>query len=129
MIHPQNRTDNVMVKTTFYAAALLVVASVTANPAPLCQPWICVPPACRCASTNLGSQIPTEKIPQLVMITFDDAVTALIYDQVQEVLGKHRNPDGCEAQATFYVSHEYTDYSKVHDLWAQGHEIALHSIT
>lgn len=97
--------------------------------ADFCQPWLCKVPACRCASTNLGSNIPVEKIPQLVMITFDDAVTSLIYNQIMDLMGKYKNPDGCEGQATFYVAHEYTDYHKVHELWAQGHEIALHSIT
>lgn len=119
-----------MVRTvTILCFATLCIASVLSNPPDLCQPWICKPPNCRCASQSLGSPIPMDKIPQLVMITFDDAVTSLIYDQVMDVLGRHKNPDGCEAQATFYVAHEYTDYSRVHELWAQGHEIALHSIT
>lgn len=63
------------------------------------------------------------------MVTFDDAVTALNYDFIDKSINKLTNPDGCPAQATFYVSHEYTDYSKVHDLYSEGHEIALHSIT
>lgn len=66
---------------------------------------------------------------QLVVLTFDDAVTALNYEYVEEAINGRVNPDGCPAAATFFVSHEYTDYSKVHALWADGHEIALHSIT
>lgn len=65
----------------------------------------------------------------MVILTFDDAVTALNYDYVEEAINGRFNPDGCPAAATFFVSHEYTDYSKVHNLWADGHEIALHSIT
>lgn len=63
------------------------------------------------------------------MLTFDDAVTALNYKYVDIAINGRVNPDGCPAAATFFVSHEYTDYSKVHSLWADGHEIALHSIT
>lgn len=63
------------------------------------------------------------------MLTFDDAVTALNYEYIEQAINGRVNPDGCPAAATFYVSHEYTDYSKVHNLWADGHEIALHSIT
>lgn len=63
------------------------------------------------------------------MLTFDDAVTALNYEYVEEAVNGRVNPDGCPAAATFFVSHEYTDYSKVHALWADGHEIALHSIS
>lgn len=66
--------------------------------------------------------------PQLVMLTFDDAVTAANYKYIQEIFADRTNPDGCPAAATFFVSHEYTDYSKVHALWTEGHEIALHSI-
>ena len=32
-------------------------------------------------------------------------------------------------QATFYVSHEWTDYSHVQDLYADGHEMASHTIS
>lgn len=63
------------------------------------------------------------------MVTFDDAVNSINYEYFEKSLYKLKNPDGCPVQATFYVSHEYTDYSKVHELYANGHEIALHSIT
>lgn len=62
------------------------------------------------------------------MLTFDDAVTAANYMYIEELMEGRTNPDGCPAAATFFVSHEYTDYAKVHELWARGHEIALHSI-
>ena len=32
-------------------------------------------------------------------------------------------------QSTFYISHEWTDYSQVQDLYADGHEIASHTVT
>lgn len=96
----------------------------------VCNPLLCQPPNCRCAATSLDEgRTPAEQIPQLVMLTFDDAVTALNYEYVQRAIDGRVNPDGCPAAATFFVSHEYTDYSKVHALWAAGHEIALHSIT
>lgn len=98
--------------------------------ATVCDPLLCRPPACRCAAASLDEgRTPADQIPQMVMLTFDDAVTALNYDYVQRAIAGRVNPDGCPAAATFFVSHEYTDYSKVHALWAQGHEIALHSIT
>ena len=34
-----------------------------------------------------------------------------------------------QIHATFFVSHEYTNYAMVHKLANQGHEIAVHSIT
>lgn len=106
-------------------------SSIPLNAAQVCDPKLCRPPACRCSSTNLveDGSIPLEQIPQMVMLTFDDAVTALNYDYVDRAINGRTNPDGCPAAATFFVSHDYTDYSKVHALWADGHEIALHSIT
>ncbi|TMW39822.1 hypothetical protein DOY81_015098, partial [Sarcophaga bullata] len=70
-----------------------------------------------------------KEIPQFITVTFDDAVTGLNYLQYQELFNNLKNPDHCEVKATFYVSHEYTDYTKLNALYNEGHEIALHSIT
>lgn len=94
-----------------------------------CDAERCKLPDCRCASTELNETIAVDETPQLVMLTFDDAVTALNYEYIQQKISGRKNPDGCPVAATFYVSHEWTDYSKIHKLWAAGHEIALHSIT
>lgn len=40
-----------------------------------------------------------------------------------------KNPNGCPARGTFYVSHHYTNYRDVQYLWNIGHEIAAHSVT
>lgn len=64
----------------------------------------------------------------MILITFDDAVNAWIYDRIQTIAG-HQNPDGSPVAFTFYVSTHYTDYYLVHKLHAEGHEIAAHTIT
>jgi hypothetical protein len=98
--------------------------------AELCDAQKCAAPHCRCSQQSLDfDKTPIDKIPQLVMLTFDDAVTSLNAPFFEEAINGRTNPDGCPVAATFYVSHEYTDYSMVHNLWSQGHEIALHSIT
>lgn len=66
---------------------------------------------------------------QIVMLTFDDATTGQTYGKFSEALFNRKNPDGCPITATHFLSHEYTDYTLVHDLWLKGHEIALHSVT
>lgn len=66
---------------------------------------------------------------QLVLLTFDDAVQTINIDYYRKALYDRKNPDGCPAQATYFVSHEYTDYSLVNELYSKGHEIALHSIS
>ncbi|XP_011303655.1 uncharacterized protein Cda9 [Fopius arisanus] len=94
-----------------------------------CYPSVCKLPECKCSTTESGSAIPTSKIPQIVMLTFDDAVTPITYDYFQKALFGRKNPDGCPIGVTHFLCHEYTDYARVHDLWLRGHEIALHSVT
>lgn len=65
----------------------------------------------------------------MIVLTFDDSVNDLnraIYQRLFEQ--NRRNPNGCPIRGTFYVSHEWTDYSQVQNLYSNGHEIASHSI-
>ncbi|KAK9739762.1 Transmembrane amino acid transporter protein [Popillia japonica] len=116
---------------TILAAAVGAPKSenITTFQAEYCRPASCILPNCRCISTDIPNNLPSTEIPQMVLLTFDDAVTAQTYDYYERAFFGRKNPDGCEIQVTYYVSHEYTDYSKVHALHARGHEIALHSIT
>jgi len=73
--------------------------------------------------------------PQIVYLTFDDALTAQasskFYDELFGRPTEHNNsnPNGCALRATHFVTHQYTDYSLVNRWWHFGHEIASHSIT
>ena len=71
-----------------------------------------------------------QKPVQIVMLTFDDSVSDLNKNLYKDIFSSHRtNPNGCPITATFYISHEWTDYSQVQNLFAEGHEIASHSIS
>lgn len=63
------------------------------------------------------------------MVTFDDGINILNMETYRKILYGRRNINGCPASATFYVSHEYTSYALINELYNQGFEIALHSIT
>ncbi|XP_011184262.1 chitin deacetylase 7 [Zeugodacus cucurbitae] len=92
----------------------------------------CQLPNCRCSGLRLPStdfKGHEKEIPQLITVTFDDAVNVVNYDYYQKLFDGLVNPDNCSARGTFYVSHEYTDYTLVNALYQQGHEIALHSVT
>lgn len=65
----------------------------------------------------------------MVIFTFDDGVNAQNFEYYRQAFFNKSNPNGCPLSATYFTSHEYTDYTKIHDLHAAGHEIALHSIT
>lgn len=77
-----------------------------------------------------SGNLPGEEVPQIVLLTFDDAINDLNKGLYQDIFEKgHTNPNGCPITATFYVSHEWTDYSQVQNLYAEGHEMASHSIS
>ena len=70
------------------------------------------------------------KLPQIVILTFDDSVNDLNKNLYKDIFAPHRvNPNGCPILGTFYISHEWTDYAQVQNLYADGHEIASHSIS
>lgn len=77
-----------------------------------------------------SGDLPVETVPQLVLLTFDDSVNDLNKQLYNDLFNKGRvNPNGCPLSATFYVSHEWTDYSQVQNLYAEGHEMASHTIS
>lgn len=77
----------------------------------------------------LGNFAP-HQIPQIVLLTFDDAVNDINKDIYNDIFARGRtNPNGCPITATFYVSHEWTDYSQVQNLYADGHEMASHTVS
>jgi len=108
----------------------------TAGPQPgesatRCDPEQCQLPDCRCGGPSIPiANTTTDKIPQLVMLTFDDSINDLnqrLYESIFHPI--RRNPNGCPISSTFYVSHEWTDYGHVQNMYSDGHEIASHSIS
>lgn len=67
--------------------------------------------------------------PQIVLLTFDDAISKLHYKEFTEKILARKNPNGCGIGATFFMTHMYTDYEVTHELWRRRMEIALHSMT
>ncbi|KAK8378760.1 hypothetical protein O3P69_009462 [Scylla paramamosain] len=64
----------------------------------------------------------------LVLLTFDDAVNDLKKSLYKDLINVGRkDPNGCPIASIMYVSHKWTDYSQVQDLYDEGHEIASHS--
>ena len=84
-----------------------------------------------CGRTSVKDLTGGRKLPaQIVILTFDDSLNDLnkkLYESIFHPI--RRNPNGCPISATFYVSHEWTDYSQVHSLYRSGHEISSHSVT
>ncbi|XP_035454652.2 chitin deacetylase 8 [Spodoptera frugiperda] len=114
-------------------ALLLVSAVALANGDPVeaeqCDPEACKLPTCRCSSQAIPGGLAPRDTPQFVTVTFDDGVNVNNIMTYRDILYNRVNTNGCPAGATFYVSHEYTNYVLVNELYNRGFEIALHSIT
>ena len=66
----------------------------------------------------------------MIVITFDDAVNHNNYEEIERFLNSNlKNPNSCDIKTTFFVSHQYNNYSMVQELHRRGHEIAAHSIS
>ncbi|XP_014609086.1 PREDICTED: uncharacterized protein LOC106789421 [Polistes canadensis] len=100
--------------------------------APACNETKCQLPDCWCSKdgTRVPGNLSTSVIPQMITITFSDAINAENFDLFAKIFSNDkRNPNGCSIRGTFYVSHQFTNYRDVQYLWNKGHEIAVHSIT
>ena len=89
----------------------------------------CQLPSCFCGDSIPGNLHPDET-PQFVLLSFDDAVNDLNKDFFGRLFRSDRvNPNGCPIAATFFVSHEWTNYAQVNHLYTHGHEISSHTVT
>uniref|UniRef100_A0A182SXZ1 NodB homology domain-containing protein n=1 Tax=Anopheles maculatus TaxID=74869 RepID=A0A182SXZ1_9DIPT len=95
-----------------------------------CRKDVCLLPDCYCGGKDVPGELPVEQVPQIVLLTFDDSVNDLNKQLYQDLFERGRvNPNGCPITATFYVSHEWTDYSQVQNLYSDGHEMASHTVS
>lgn len=95
-----------------------------------CRKDVCLLPDCSCGGKEIPGDLNVEQVPQIVLLTFDDSVNDLNKGLYSDLFEKGRvNPNGCPISATFYVSHEWTDYSQVQNLYSDGHEIASHTVS
>lgn len=96
-----------------------------------CDPATCVLPECRCVGSDIPGQLPLAQVPQMVLLTFDDAIVSTNYYKYTQLFNKTllSNPNGCGTRATFFVSGDYTDFGLVSRLAQDGHELASHTIS
>ena len=77
---------------------------------------VCRLPECFCSVTGqeIPSDLPPEQVPQMIVITFDDAVNHNNYEEIERFLNSNlKNPNSCDIKTTFFVSHQYNNYSMV----------------
>ncbi|XP_055346648.1 LOW QUALITY PROTEIN: chitin deacetylase 1-like [Paramacrobiotus metropolitanus] len=99
-------------------------------PAPLCTKSNCQAPGCRCGSADPPNVMDPDDIPQMILVTFENAITDWAMSVSENTFTDARkNPNNCPIRATYFVSHEWTDYSNVQNLLTKGHEIAVLGIS
>ncbi|GLV35088.1 Chitin and LDLR binding deacetylase 3 [Carabus blaptoides fortunei] len=103
------------------------------NAATSCDPKTCILPDCFCSKdgTHIPGSLHPNEVPQMIVLTFDDAINFENWDLYTNKLfsPERKNPNGCSIKATYFVSHQYTNYQQTQKMWNDGHEIAVHSIT
>ncbi|XP_071103514.1 chitin deacetylase 7-like [Haliotis cracherodii] len=120
-------------EVVFVVAVFLQVAIETAiSVENRCTATNCKLPDCRCPGHNIPGGFKPEQIPQMVLITFDDAVNWENWDYYKRLFPPDRsrlNPNGCPVASTLFVSNNFTDYCMLKKLHARGLEIADHSVS
>ncbi|GAB6020692.1 Cytidine deaminase 5 [Chamberlinius hualienensis] len=100
-----------------------------ATPALPCNEAACSLPDCYCSTTNIPGSLPGSTTPQIVTLTFIGNVPASYYIQYDALLRGRTNPNGCPISATFFATHDYSDYPSINKLATAGHEIAVNTIS
>lgn len=94
-----------------------------------CDKSKCKLPDCYCSGFDIPGGLPVKQVPQMVTLTFQTGVTMSVYPSYSSIFSGRTNPNKCPVSGTFFVSHKYTDYGLVHDLYAARQEIGVNSIT
>ncbi|XP_033749623.1 uncharacterized protein LOC117334236 [Pecten maximus] len=90
----------------------------------------CLPPDCFCCRGELGLDMRSSEVPQIVFFTFDDALTDKAAEFYNRLFNNSRlNPNGCPISMTMFISHTDTQYNHVTEFHRRGMEIAAHSVT
>ena len=60
-----------------------------------CDERYCRLPNCFCGGSKIPNDLPKDKIPQFVLLTFDDAVNGLNQKFFEDLFKNRLNPNGC----------------------------------
>lgn len=72
-----------------------------------CTPENCVMGGefdCMCANTTAPGGIPANRVPMMVLLTWDDAVTGEAFDKTSAIANGIRSANNCPLRSTYYVS-------------------------
>ncbi|KAG0312483.1 hypothetical protein BGZ99_009472 [Dissophora globulifera] len=111
------------------ASAFLIIGLSSAVEAiASCNPATCVHPACVCPSLKPPKGLDPKLVPQFVTLTFDDAVQGPTVPVADALMKPHVNPNRCPIKATWFAQTIYSDYSLIQQWYANGNEVADHTM-
>ena len=76
-----NRPANVALALLLFCVSGTTGAAVKRRglgPAQPCSPDVCKLPDCRCSGADIPGNLQKEKVPQMIMLSFDDAVNGQV---------------------------------------------------
>ncbi|KAI7837264.1 hypothetical protein COHA_008878 [Chlorella ohadii] len=94
-----------------------------------CDPEKCQLPECVCASDSAPGALAPDDVPQFILLTHDDAITAATDANIRAVITNHKNKNGCNMPATFFVLKKDTDCELARKFYEENSELAIHSTT
>ncbi|CAE1258465.1 unnamed protein product [Acanthosepion pharaonis] len=110
----------------FFLLLLAGSTLVMANPVP----GSCKLPNCRRPGTSIPGSLEASKIPQMVVLTFEDGVNSKQFKHLKEIFGEtYKNPNGCPMKYTFFPTDIDNEYNVSSLLAGMGYELASHSLT
>lgn len=90
-----------------------------------CSSLACEPAnGCMCASNSPPGTLNALSVPQFIVLTNDDAVTAATQALILNVTERHSNPNACKIPATWFVTAEGSNATLLSKLYARGHSIS-----
>ncbi len=92
------------------------------------NPRGCRLPNCRCSGNDIPGNLNTTQTPQMIVLSFTNALRAEDAHLFDDVFQGRKNPNGCPAVGTFFVSGVYTDFYLVQKRYHERHEIANNGV-
>lgn len=90
-----------------------------------CKRDVCKLPKCYCSGTIIPGNLTKANVPQIIMITFQGAVTEKLMAEYDILFNGKKNPNNCPYSSTIFVQDEYTNYPVVQQLFLKKQEIAV----
>jgi hypothetical protein len=90
----------------------------------------CFRPNCTCASYTAPDIIPSNDVPMFVKVSMDDWVVDIGTQLIYGASGpNYTDARGCTPRLTLYTATRYTDFRLAEQVFKDGHEIAVHTVS